>query len=157
MRKVVLKKDTPVSLVFKGKEVMRVMVQVDRYGEPTALVAMKSQDGSCGYDWSVDAHRAISRAMVAEQEAEETAKTAVIAWTDYPFTVLGDKEGEKALVRMVAVLAYDGDKYCQVQLHGGHVKLIVKAGYLYSEVGRFGGTTCLSQEVLNSLPLLRES
>ena len=31
MRKVVLKKDKPVSLVFKGGEVLRAMVQVDRY------------------------------------------------------------------------------------------------------------------------------
>jgi hypothetical protein len=152
MRKVVLKKDTPVSLVFKGGEVLRAMVKVNQYGEPQLLLDMLSP--GCSYDWGEPAALAISRAVAAEKEVEETAKKAVIAWTDYPFSGL---EGEKAPVRMVAVLAYDGDKYCQVQLHGGHVKLIIKAGYVYSEPGRSGEAPCLTQEVLDSLPLLRES
>lgn len=58
------------------------------------------------------------------------------AWTDYPFTWLGDKGGEEAPVREVEVFEYDDNKYCRVRVCGGVDE--VKAGYLYQAPGRLG-------------------
>jgi hypothetical protein len=60
------------------------------------------------------------------------------AFTDYPFTELGDVAFKKAPIRQVKILTYDGDKYCDVLVlfkdeDGdlcGHLDS-VKAGYIY--------------------------
>lgn len=52
------------------------------------------------------------------------------AYTDYPFTLLGDEAFKKAPMREVTVLYYDNDKYCDVAVEG--IVQSVKAGYLYS-------------------------
>ena len=56
------------------------------------------------------------------------------AYTDYPFSQLGDIPYEEAPIRECTVLSYDSNKYCIIQI--GHTKLSVKAGYLYKEPGR---------------------
>jgi hypothetical protein len=58
------------------------------------------------------------------------------AFTDYPFTALGDISGKKAPVRECKVLSYDGDKYCTVKVAG--LVQEVKACYVYKKRGRFG-------------------
>ena len=58
------------------------------------------------------------------------------AFTDYPITELGDKPNEKAPIRQIEIVDYDQDKYCVVRVAG--VVKSIKAGYLYSEQGRFG-------------------
>ena len=58
------------------------------------------------------------------------------AWTDYPFTELGDIAYQQAPIREVKVIDYDGDKYCTVIVEDR--KLDVKAGYLYKSPGRLG-------------------
>lgn len=58
------------------------------------------------------------------------------AYTDYPFTELGDIAGLEAPIRECTVLLYDGDKYCDILIDG--VVLEVKLGYLYHEFGRQG-------------------
>lgn len=58
------------------------------------------------------------------------------AFTDYPIEELGDQPGKRAPVREVAVLSYDGDKYCEVKVEG--VTAWVKTGYIYQRPGRFG-------------------
>ena len=72
------------------------------------------------------------------------------AWTDYPFTELGDTAGEEAPVRDCVVLNYDRDKYCRVLVED--VFTSVKAGYLYSQPGRSGEVPRLTQEQLLTLP-----
>lgn len=71
----------------------------------------------------------------------------VLAWTDYPFTELGDEPGKEAPIREVEVLDYDGDKYCTV-LTGGGLVAEVKAGYLYTERGRSGEANVFPRELL---------
>jgi hypothetical protein len=58
------------------------------------------------------------------------------AFTDYPFIILGDVEGQRAPIREVEVVDFDGNKYCTVIFEGvyGHIK----AGYLYQTRGRCG-------------------
>ena len=58
------------------------------------------------------------------------------AWTDYPFLALGDPPRQKAPIRKVTVVSYDGDKYCKVRVDG--ITESVKAGYLYKTAGRIG-------------------
>jgi len=58
------------------------------------------------------------------------------AFTDYPFTELGDIPYQEAPIREVKVLFYDGDKYCTVLVEGA--VLDVKAGYLYTAPHRAG-------------------
>ena len=53
----------------------------------------------------------------------------VKAYTDLPFTELGDIESEIAPIREVTPLSYDGNKYCLVEFEG--TILHMKAGYLY--------------------------
>lgn len=40
------------------------------------------------------------------------------AWTDYPFTVLGDEPYKKAPIREIEVISYDGNKYCKIIVSG---------------------------------------
>ncbi len=74
------------------------------------------------------------------------------AWTDYPFTELGDTPHDAgAPIREVTVLSYDGNKYCQITFNG--IPLEVKVGYLYTECGRFGApafdVSCLKINTLH--------
>lgn len=73
------------------------------------------------------------------------------AWTDYPFTFLGDTAGKKAPVREIDVLSYDGDKYCRIRVCGGEIEM--KSGYIYQENGRLGEVPALTQEQLEALVL----
>jgi hypothetical protein len=60
------------------------------------------------------------------------------AFTDYPFTELGDVAGKKAPIRQVKILTYDWNKYCKVLVLfkdedgdlRGHLDS-VKSGYIY--------------------------
>jgi len=53
------------------------------------------------------------------------------AWTDYPFSELGDTPGEQAPVRNVLVLFWDDDKYVTIVVEG--VMVEVKIGYLFAD------------------------
>jgi hypothetical protein len=55
------------------------------------------------------------------------------AWTDYPFLDT-DAKGQPAPIREVTVIAFDGDKYADVQYQGQTYNF--KAGYLYKEPAR---------------------
>ncbi len=68
------------------------------------------------------------------------------AFTDYPFTFLGDIEGEKAPVRKCEVTSYDGNKYCKIVVCGEESE--VKAGYLYKEAGRCGDVPTINPNEL---------
>jgi hypothetical protein len=71
------------------------------------------------------------------------------AWTDYPFTELGDTAGEIAPVRMVEVLSYDGDKYCKVCVNDVYEE--IKTGYLYTQPGRYGEVPKITRRQLECL------
>lgn len=58
------------------------------------------------------------------------------AWTDYPFTELGDIAHQQAPIREVRVISYDGNKYCRIVVGG--LESEVKLGYLYKKPGRCG-------------------
>lgn len=58
------------------------------------------------------------------------------AYTDYPFTELGDIPHQEAPVREVTVIGYDQNKYADIVVWG--VKTSVKEGYLYATEGRYG-------------------
>ena len=60
--------------------------------------------------------------------------TIKVAWTDYPILKLGDVSGKDAPLRLVEVLSYDKDKYCEIRVHG--VRELVKRGYLYKVARR---------------------
>lgn len=62
----------------------------------------------------------------------------ITCWTDYPFVEMGDIAGEKAPIRHVNVLWFDGDKYATVSFEDCGWVLEVKAGYLYRHRGRLG-------------------
>lgn len=68
------------------------------------------------------------------------------AWTDYPFTELGDTAGSTAPVREIEVLMYDGDKYATVVVAGHTTQ--VKAAYCYQHPGRLGEVPALSRRQL---------
>lgn len=55
-------------------------------------------------------------------------------YTDYPFTCLGDIPNQKAPVRLVKLLSYDGDKYCLCSF--GLWIDSFKLGYLYNKPKR---------------------
>lgn len=62
------------------------------------------------------------------------------AYTDYPFTLLGDTPNQEAPIREVEVVGYDGDKYCTILVDG--ITTEVKSGYLYPHATRahlYGG------------------
>lgn len=68
------------------------------------------------------------------------------AFTDYPFTFLGDIAGQKAPIRSCVVTGYDGDKYCKIVVVGEEKE--VKAGYLYTEAGRCGDVPTINPSEL---------
>lgn len=57
-----------------------------------------------------------------------------IYYTDYPITELGDPPSHPAPLRICNILSYDGDKYCEVEIHG--VKTKIKTGYIFKQVSR---------------------
>lgn len=75
----------------------------------------------------------------------------VTAWTDYPFAQLGDPAYQKAPIRHVRVLAYDGDKYASVVVDGQHEAFPVKRCYLYSKPGRLGEVRLVSKRKLERM------
>lgn len=68
------------------------------------------------------------------------------AFTDYPFTELGDISGEEAPIRSCVVTSYDGDKYCKIVVGGFDAE--VKSGYLYKTAGRHGEVECIDASEL---------
>lgn len=58
------------------------------------------------------------------------------AWTDYPFTFLGDKPNAKAPIRECEVKTFDGDRRCKIVVDGHSTE--VKCFYLYDAPGRCG-------------------
>lgn len=76
------------------------------------------------------------------------------AWTDYPITYLGDAPHQRAPIRKVRVVSWDGDKYAKIHdIHSGYF-FSTKVGYLYSEPGRFGEVPNLSMSGVSIDPLL---
>ena len=71
------------------------------------------------------------------------------AWTDYPFTWLGDTAGKEAQIREIKVISYDDDKYCRIEVCGREDE--IKSGYIYQSEGRFGEVPVISQEQLKLL------
>lgn len=68
------------------------------------------------------------------------------AWTDYPFTLLGDVVGIQAPVREIEVINYDGDKYCDIIVENRHTS--VKAGYCYKQPGRYSEVPAIDKSTL---------
>jgi hypothetical protein len=89
------------------------------------------------------------------------------AWTDYPFTWLGDTAHKVAPVREIRVLEYDGNKYCRVRvvtdepivLAGRGLNYFdeIKSGYVYQRAGRQGEVPCVTIRRLDRLALNREN
>jgi len=71
------------------------------------------------------------------------------AWTDYPFTDLGDAEWQRAPVREIEVVSYDGDKYCRILVEGREAE--IKSGYIYQECGRLGDVPRITRSQLLDL------
>lgn len=71
------------------------------------------------------------------------------AWTDYPFTQLGDEDGKEAPVREIEVLSYDDDKYCRISVCGCEDE--IKAGYIYQREGRYGEVPQITHQQLAML------
>lgn len=71
------------------------------------------------------------------------------AWTDYPFTWLGDTAGEEAPVREIEVLSYDDNKYCRIRISGEEDE--IKAGYIYQREGRCGEVPTITRRQLAML------
>ena len=70
----------------------------------------------------------------------------MIAWTDYPFTWLGDAAGEEAPIREIIVISYDDNKYCKIKIVDREVE--IKSGYIYQRKGRYGKVPCISRRQL---------
>ena len=73
------------------------------------------------------------------------------AWTDYPFTRLGDAPNIEAPVRRITVKSYDGDKYCRIRV--GRFSEEIKAGYIYQTPGRLGEVPPITRAQLVALKL----
>ena len=71
------------------------------------------------------------------------------AWTDYPFTWLGDTAGQEAPVREIEVISYDDNKYCRIKVCGGEDE--IKAGYIYQLEGRYGEVPMITKYQLATL------
>lgn len=71
-------------------------------------------------------------------------------FTDYPIAELGDAPGVKAPIRKCHPVAYDGDKYCRVEVGG--ITTSFKCGYIYQKSGRCGEVPAISKAALESLP-----
>lgn len=89
------------------------------------------------------------------------------AWTDYPFIELGDTPNQKAPVRRIRVLSYDGDKYCKIDVEGKYLteqkyttiikeQLLteIKSGYIYQSPGRYGEVPGITKEQINLLKVV---
>lgn len=71
------------------------------------------------------------------------------AWTDYPFTWLGDTAGQEAPVREIEVLSYDANKYCRIMISDEEDE--IKAGYIYQREGRCGEVPTITRRQLAML------
>lgn len=62
------------------------------------------------------------------------------AYTDYPILELGDEPQQRAPIRQVNIVAYDGNKYATIEVTEGErtVTTEIKAGYLYKNARRYG-------------------
>lgn len=67
-------------------------------------------------------------------------------FTDYPIAELGDALGKIAPVRPCKALAWDGDKYADVEVEG--IKTNFKVGYLYPKAQRCGEGPSIDPELL---------
>jgi hypothetical protein len=73
------------------------------------------------------------------------------AWTDYPFTGLGDIPGYDAPVRQIEVFLYDGDKYCTVKVYDLEHEAEIKRCYIYQKSGRLGEVPAVTEKQLLNL------
>ena len=71
------------------------------------------------------------------------------AYTDYPFTFLGDIPHNEAPIRKCIVITYDGNKYCDILVEGHRTN--IKAGYIYTKPGRCGEVPILNHRDLSSI------
>ena len=81
------------------------------------------------------------------------------AFTDYPFTDLGDAEFKKAPIRKVKIIGHDRNKYVDIivffQDSDGDDRALVtniKAGYVYKNESRYEGGELFSHDELCQLP-----
>ena len=75
-------------------------------------------------------------------------------FTDYPFDNI-DEPYKEAPIREVVIVAYDGNKYCEVKF--GEVYQDVKRGYLYKTPCRCGDEPCLTEnEVLQAIATINK-
>jgi hypothetical protein len=70
----------------------------------------------------------------------------IVAYTDYPFTELGDTACQKAPIREVRVGCYDLNKYVDVYVDG--MQFNIKRGYVYTSPGRCGEVPCVTHAQL---------
>ena len=70
------------------------------------------------------------------------------AYTDYPIFGL-DIPHQRAPIRRVRVLSYDGNKYCWVKWHGFLFE--VKYGYIFDKPGRAGQVPCWGHKQLSTV------
>jgi hypothetical protein len=87
------------------------------------------------------------------------------AYTDYPFTEIGDTENQTAPIRRIKILSYDWKKYCTILVYfedkDGDVRAVVsscKSGYLYKRPVRLLKADAARdffthQELITQLPL----
>lgn len=72
------------------------------------------------------------------------------AFTDYPFTSLGDAPYEQAPIREIQLVFYDGDNTCQIIVEGIYEE--IKTGYIYTTpTSAFKNAKFFTKEQLNSL------
>ena len=72
----------------------------------------------------------------------------VYAFTDYPLVALGDIAGQKAPIRRVEPLSFDGNKYVRVRFEGRVFEF--KSGYLYTKPGRLGEVPTFDSKTLST-------
>lgn len=81
------------------------------------------------------------------------------AYTDYPFTELGDTAGEKAPIRKCQILTWDRNKYCDILVLfedddgdlRGHINNI-KQFYLYKNEAQIDDGIQFTDKELEELP-----
>jgi hypothetical protein len=78
-------------------------------------------------------------------------KQFIKCWTDYPFVELGDAPGQRAPIRHVVVVHYDGNKYAKIRFDDNGLCLEVKAGYLYRKKARLGQAKKVNLRKLNRM------
>lgn len=71
------------------------------------------------------------------------------AWTDYPFTFLGDEPFKLAPIREIEVLSYDSNRYCQINVEGHTAE--IKAGFIYEQPGRYPNSSAVHLSRLETL------